>query len=97
MKRVRTVPAILESFGFSYRFIESKPVVAYVIAEDESLIRNGDIILAINGTSLEHLDQDKVCHYFLHRIESNQATINIKIDRGGKVFDYQIERKVYLN
>lgn len=97
MKRMRTVPAMLESFGFSYRFLESKPVVAYVIGEDGSLIRNGDIILAINGISLEHLDQDQVCHYFLHRIESNQRVINIKIDRGGKVFDYQIERKTYLN
>lgn len=97
MKRIRTVPAVLESFGFSYRFIDSKPVVAYVMEEEKSLIRNGDIILNINGISLEHLDADRVCHYFLNRIESSRKTINIKIDRSGKIFDYQIERKVYLN
>lgn len=97
MKRIRTVPAVLESFGFSYRFIDSKPVVAYVMEEEKSLIRNGDIILNINGISLEHLDADRVCHYFLNRIESSRKTINIKIDRSGKIFDYQIERKMYLN
>lgn len=97
MKRIRTVPAVLESFGFSYRFVDAKPVVAYVIEEEKSLIKNGDIILNINGISLEHLDADQVCHYFLNRIEGSRKVINIKIDRSGKIFDYQIERKVYLN
>lgn len=96
MKRIRETPAKLETFGFSYRFIDLKPVVTFVFKEDNFPLKIGDSIISINNINLENLDQDGACHYTLNRIERDQETIDIKIKRDGKILDVTMKKKEYL-
>lgn len=96
MKRVKTNPVKLESFGFSYRFIDAKPVVAFVFKDENFPLKIGDSIISINNVDLDHLDKDSACHYMLNRIEKDQKTIDIKVKRDGKILDFKLDKKAYL-
>lgn len=96
MKQIRNEPAKLESFGFGYRFLDAKPIVAFVFQEEGFPLKIGDVILSINNVNLEHLDKDGACHYFLNRIENGQNIINVKIRRDGKEMDVKLEKKEFL-
>lgn len=96
MKRIRNEPAKLESFGFGYRFLDTKPTVAFVFQEEGFPLKIGDAILSINNVNLDHLDKEGACHYFLNRIESGQNMINVKIRRDGKEMDVKLEKKEFL-
>lgn len=97
MKRIKTNPLKLESFGFTYRFIDKKPVVAFLFQQENFPLKIGDSIISINDIMLDNLDQDSACYYFINRIEKDQKTITIKIKRDGKIIDFKLDRKEYLN
>lgn len=97
MKRIGTTPSKLESFGFSYRFVNAKPVVAFVMSQENFPLKIGDSIISINGISLENLDQEMACHYFINPIEKDQQSIDVRIKRDGKILDITMNKTVYLN
>ncbi|MBK1896302.1 retropepsin-like aspartic protease [Chryseobacterium paridis] len=97
MNKIRNNPPTLESFGFGYRFIDAKPVVAFVFKEGGSLLEVGDSILSINDVDLDHLDGASACHYMINRVERDYKTIGIKIKRAGKIMDLRLDKKEYLN
>ncbi|NML71734.1 clan AA aspartic protease [Chryseobacterium sp. RP-3-3] len=96
MKRIKNEPARLESFGFGYRFVDSKPTVAFVFQEENFPLKVGDDIISINNINLDSLDKDGACHYFLNRVESGQNAINVKIRRAGKEMEVKLEKKEFL-
>lgn len=96
MRRIRNEPAKLESFGFGYRFVDSKPTVAFVFQEENFPLKVGDDIISINNINLDSLDKDGACHYFLNRVESGQNAINVKIRRAGKEMEVKLEKKEFL-
>ncbi|KXH81084.1 aspartyl protease family protein [Chryseobacterium kwangjuense] len=96
MKQIKNESAKLESFGFGYRFIESKPTVAFVFREENFPLKVGDSIISINNVNLENLDQGGACHYFLNRVENKQNAINVKIRRDGKEMEVKLEKKEFL-
>ncbi|WP_261512001.1 retropepsin-like aspartic protease [Chryseobacterium paludis] len=97
MKKIKNNPPTLESFGFGYRFIDAKPVVAFVFKERDSPLEIGDSILSINDVDLDHLNQESACHYMMNRVERDYKTIGIRIKRAGKVMDLRLDKKEYLN
>ncbi|MBT2619806.1 retropepsin-like aspartic protease [Chryseobacterium sp. ISL-6] len=97
MKKIKNNPPTLESFGFGYRFIDAKPVVAFVFKERGSPLEIGDSILSINDVDLDHLNQESACHYMINRVERDYKTIGIRIKRAGKVMDLRLDKKEYLN
>lgn len=97
LKRIRNSPARLESFGFSYRFVDQKPVVAFVFQQDHFPLKIGDSIISINNVVLDHLDREAVCYYFMNRVERDQKNITVKIKRDGRILDFNLDRKEYLN
>ncbi len=97
MKRLKNNPAKLESFGFTYRFIDKKPVVAFIFQQQDFPLKIGDSIISINDVVLDNLDQDQACYYFINRVEKDQKTITIKIRREGKILDFKLDKKEYLN
>ncbi|MBB4805296.1 putative aspartyl protease [Chryseobacterium defluvii] len=96
MKRIKNIPAKLESFGFGYRFIEAKPVVSFVFKEENLPVQIDDTIISINDTAFDNLDKESACHYFINRIEKNLKTIHIKLKRNGTVLDLNMDKKEYL-
>ncbi len=97
LKRIRNNPARLESFGFSYRFVDQKPVVAFVFQQDHFPLKIGDSIISINNVVLNDLDGEGACYYFMNRVERDQKSIAVKINRGGKILNFNLDRKEYLN
>lgn len=97
MKQIKNEPAKLESFGFGYRFIDSKPTVAFVFQEENYPLRVGDTIISINNVNLNNLDKDGACHYFINRVENGQKTIDLKIKREGKEMQVRLEKKEFLS
>ncbi|MBB6369721.1 retropepsin-like aspartic protease [Chryseobacterium shigense] len=97
MKRIRNEPARLESFGFGYRFIDTKPTVAFVFQEENFPLKVGDGIISIDNVNLDGLDKDSACHYFLNRVESGKNTIDLKIRRDGKEMQVKLEKKEFLS
>lgn len=97
MKRIGTSLPTLSSFGFSYRFADGKTSITFVFEEENFPLKIGDSIISINGISLENLDQDKACHYFINRIEKDQKSIDVRINRDGKILDFKLDKKEYLN
>ncbi|WP_312900908.1 aspartyl protease family protein [Chryseobacterium taichungense] len=96
MKRIGTSPSTLESFGFSYRFVNGNAMVTFIFEEENFPLKMGDAIISINGIKLENLDQDMVCHYFINRLEKDQNTLSIKIKRGGSIIDVKLDKKNFL-
>jgi len=97
MKQIKNEPAKLESFGFGYRFIDSKPTVAFVFQEENFPLKVGDAIISINNVNLDTLDKDGACHYFINRVENGQKTIDLKIRRDGKEMQVKLEKKEFLS
>ncbi|MCJ8154363.1 aspartyl protease family protein [Chryseobacterium sp. SSA4.19] len=97
LKPINTERPKLESFGFSYRFIDAKPMVTFVFHNKGLPIKIGDAIISINSTNLENLNNDSVCYYTINRIEKDQKTIDMRIKRDGQILDFKLERKEYLN
>ncbi|UWX62111.1 aspartyl protease family protein [Chryseobacterium oranimense] len=97
MKQIKNEPAKLESFGFGYRFIDSKPTVAFVFQEENFPLKVGDTIISINNVNLNSLDKDGACHYFINRVENGQKTIDLKIRREGKEVQVRLEKKEFLS
>ncbi|WP_347218626.1 retropepsin-like aspartic protease [Chryseobacterium sp.] len=96
MKQIKETIHKLESFGFGYRFINSKPIVAYVFQEENFPLKVGDSIISINNINLDNLDKEGVCHYFLNRVEKDAVAIDLKIKRGGTEMNVNLKKKVYL-
>ncbi|GEN70947.1 retropepsin-like aspartic protease [Chryseobacterium lathyri] len=96
MKRIKNEPAKLESFGFGYRFIDSKPTVAFVFQEENFPLKVGDAIISINNINLDNLNKESACHYFLNRVENRQNSIDLKIRRDGKEMQVKLDRKEFL-
>ncbi|SDH88052.1 Aspartyl protease [Chryseobacterium taeanense] len=96
MKRIATSPSSLESFGFSYRFINGNGMVTFVFGEENFPLKIGDAIVSINNEHLENLDRDTACHYFINRMEKDQKTITVKVKRNGKILDITLNKKEYL-
>ncbi|MCS3529264.1 aspartyl protease family protein [Chryseobacterium sp. JUb7] len=97
MKNSKKETPKLESFGFGYRFVDARPVVAFVFQEENFPLKIGDSIISINNVDLDHLDKDSACHYFINRVEKDQNTIDVKIKRDGKILDVKLNKKEYLN
>lgn len=96
MKQIGNNSHKLESFGFGYRFIDTKPTVVYIFQEEHFPLQIGDSIISINDIKLDNLDKDGACHYFLNRVESQYDTINVKIKRNGNILDITLKKKAYL-
>ncbi|REC63896.1 hypothetical protein DRF65_04125 [Chryseobacterium pennae] len=96
MKQIKEASYKLESFGFGYRFIDSKPTVVYVLQEENFPLMVGDSIISINNINLDNLDKEGVCHYFLNRVEKDVTAIDMKIKRGGVVMSVNLKKKMYL-
>ncbi|WP_343608432.1 retropepsin-like aspartic protease [Chryseobacterium oranimense] len=97
MKQIKNETAKLESFGFGYRFIDSKPTVAFVFQEENYPLRVGDTIISINNVNLNNLDKDGACHYFINRVENGQKIIDLKIRREEKEMQVRLEKKEFLS
>ncbi|WP_263603210.1 retropepsin-like aspartic protease [Chryseobacterium sp. PET-29] len=96
MKRIAKSPSTLESFGFSYRFVNGNAMVTFVFEEDNFPLKIGDAILSMNGISFQNLDKEKSCYYFINRVEKDLDRLKLQIKRGGKIIDIQMNKKVYL-
>ncbi|SIP86446.1 Aspartyl protease [Chryseobacterium sp. RU37D] len=97
MKRIKNNSVTLESFGFGYRFIDTKPVVAFVFKDENFPLKIGDSIISINDVNLDNLTTDTACNFMLNRVEKNQSTINIRIKRNGNILIFNLNKKQYLN
>lgn len=97
LHRLKTVIPKLESFGFSYRFIDFKAKVVLIFQDSGIPLKIGDEILSINNVSFENLDQATSCQYLLNRVESNADSLQVKVKREGEILDFMIEKKDYLN
>lgn len=96
MKGIKDPSAKMESFGFGYRFIEGNAEVSYIFKEDNLPVQIGDSIVSINNVTLENLDKETACHYFINRVEKDSETIDMKIKRNGKILDVKLTKKEYL-
>lgn len=97
LHRIKSTPSKLESFGFAYRFIDFKAKVVLVFQGNDVPVKIDDEILSINNISFENLDQTSSCNYLLNRVEKGGDQIMIKVKRDGKVLDFTVDKKEYLN
>jgi predicted aspartyl protease len=97
LHRIKDVPAKLESFGFAYRFIDYKAKVVLVFQGNNIPLKIDDEILSINNTSFENLSQESSCQYLLNRVEKTTDSIEVKVKRDGKILDFTVAKKEYLN
>lgn len=97
LHRIKNVPAKLESFGFAYRFIDYKAKVVLVFQGNNVPLKIDDQILSINNVSFENLTQESSCNYLLNRVEKSTDSIDVKVKREGKILDFTIAKKEYLN
>ena len=96
MKRIKNDPPKLESFGFGYRFIDNKPVVALVFQENNFPVKIDDSIISINNVNLDNLNTESACHYLVNRVEQDATTIDIKLKRNGSILDVKLDKREYL-
>lgn len=96
MKQIKTDLPKLESFGFGYRFVDAKPVVAFVFEEENFPLKVGDAIISINDVKLDNLDKEGACHYFTNRVEKDFSTIEVKVKRDGNILAFKMNKKEYL-
>ncbi|EJL68310.1 aspartyl protease family protein [Chryseobacterium populi] len=96
MKRIINEPSKFESFGFGYRFIDAKPMVSLVFQGGNLPLTIGDSIISINGVNLENLDKESACHYFINRLERGLQTVDVTVKRNGKLLDFKLDKKEYL-
>lgn len=96
MKRIKDHNAKLESFGFGYRFMEGKAEVSYIFKDESLPVQIGDSVISINNVTLENLDKETACHYFINRVEKDAEAIDMKIKRDGKILDVKLTKKEYL-
>lgn len=96
MKPIKDPYAKLESFGFGYRFVNNKPVVAFVFREENFPLKTGDSIISINDVKLDDLNQESACHYFMNRVEKDARSITVKVNRDGSILDFILDKKEYL-
>ena len=85
-----------KSFGFSYRFIKNKAVISSIIKDKNIPLEMYDEILSINGVSLENLDNEQSCYYYLNRVEKNLSKITVVIKRGEAIKTFDIEKITYF-
>lgn len=97
LHRIKSSPAKMESFGFAYRFIDFKAKVVLVFQGNDIPVKIDDEILSINDTSFENLNQESSCQYLLNRVEKSTDSITVKVKRDGKVLDFTVLKKEYLN
>lgn len=97
LHRIKSVPAKLESFGFAYRFIDLKAKVVLVFQGNDVPLKIDDEILSINGISFENLNQESSCQYLLNRVEKSTNSITVKVKREGRILDFMLAKKEYLN
>ncbi|MBW7674372.1 aspartyl protease family protein [Chryseobacterium chendengshani] len=97
LHRLANIPPKLESFGFAYRFIDLKAKVVLVFQGTSNPIKIDDEILSINNVSFENLDKASSCNYLLNRVEKGANQIKVKVKREGKILDFTVDRKEYLN
>ncbi|MBW8522840.1 aspartyl protease family protein [Chryseobacterium chendengshani] len=97
LHRLANIPPKLESFGFAYRFIDLKAKVVLVFQGTSNPIKIDDEILSINNASFENLDKASSCNYLLNRVEKGANQIKVKVKREGKILDFTVDRKEYLN
>lgn len=96
LKPIKTASPKLESFGFSYRFIDAKPMVSFIFQEEGFPLKIGDSIISIDDIRLDNLTNDSVCEYILNRIEKDRQTIDITVKRDGKILHLTMEKKEYF-
>lgn len=96
LKRISKETPKLESFGFTYRFTDRKPVVSFVLKQENFPLKIGDNIISINDVLLDHLDQEQACYYFINRIEKDQKTITVKVKREDQILDFTLQKKEFL-
>ncbi|RMZ59887.1 hypothetical protein D1632_09795 [Chryseobacterium nematophagum] len=96
MKQIQEKYNEMESFGFGYRFIDTKPVVTYVFQEEKIPLKIGDSIVSINNVDLDHLDKESSCYYFINRVERNNKIIDVVVRRDSKIISFKLEKKLYL-
>lgn len=85
-----------KSFGFSYRFIKNKAVISSIIKDKNIPLEMNDEILSINGVSLENLDHEQSCNYYLNRVEKNLSKITVVIKRGEAIKTFDVEKITYF-
>ncbi|CAD7815933.1 hypothetical protein CHRY9390_03067 [Chryseobacterium aquaeductus] len=97
LHRIKDNPTKLESFGFAYRFIDYKAKVVLVFQGNNIPVKVDDEIISINETSFENLDQELSCQYLLNRVEKAQNQITVKVKRDGKILEFTLDKREYLN
>lgn len=97
LHRIKNSPSKMESFGFAYRFIDLKAKVVLVFQGNDVPLKIDDEILSINDTSFENLNEESSCQYLLNRVEKSTDSITVKVKRDGKVLDFTVLKKEYLN
>lgn len=85
-----------KSFGFGYHFTKNKAVVALIFKDKNVQLELDDEILEINGLSLENLDENAACDYYLNKIEKDLSKIIVKIKRGGEIRTFTLNKFKYL-
>jgi hypothetical protein len=96
MKRIKNDPPKLESFGFGYRFVDNKPVVALVFQQNNFPVKIDDSIISINNIELDNLTTESACHYLVNRVEQDAQTIDVKLKRDGNILDVKLDKREYL-
>lgn len=96
LKPVNQPQTNYESFGFSYRFVNNKAIIALVFKDKNIPLVMNDEILSINGISLENLNSEQSCQYYLNRIEKELSKITIKIKRGTDIKTFDLEKITYF-
>ncbi|UFH32389.1 aspartyl protease family protein [Chryseobacterium sp. C-71] len=97
LHRIIDTPSKMQSFGFAYRFVNLKAKVVLVFRQKDFPIQIDDEILSINETSFENLNEISSCEYLLNRVEKNTNSIKVKVKRDGKILDFTLDKKDYLN
>ena len=97
LHRIKNSPSKMESYGFAYRFIDLKAKVVLVFQGNDVPLKIDDEILSINDTSFENLNEESSCQYLLNRVEKSTDSITVKVKRDGKILDFTVAKKEYLN
>ena len=96
LKAINTEKESFNTFGFSYRFIENKPIISIVVQDSLNPIKLGDEIISINNMNLENLTTVEACNYYINRIEKNLKEINIAVRRNDTILNFKLDKKTLL-
>lgn len=86
----------ISGFGFSYMFIDGKPMVISKIEDKNIPVNLGDEILSINDFDFSKIDSTEVCKYWLNRVENGFDKIVVRVRRNQEELTFTLEKTIFL-